>query len=84
MELSIYLYIVNNQGALLNAYESQSMASTSGGNPSCVLMVYGMDPNKFNCQRVFNLLCSYGNVIKVSYMKQHLFSYDAIFWLVTK
>jgi len=57
-----------NQGALLNAYESQSVASSSGCNPSCVLMVYGMDPMKFNCQRVFNLLCIYGNVIKVCWM----------------
>jgi len=61
-----------NQGALLNAYESQSVASTSGCNPSCVLMIYDMDPGKFNCQRVFNLLCSFGNVIKVSYAEEHL------------
>jgi len=58
---------VVNQGALLTAYESQSVANASGSNPSCVLMVYGMDPVKFNCQRVFNLLCIYGNVIKVSF-----------------
>lgn len=56
-------------GALLNAYESQSMASSSGSNPSCVLMIYGMDPVRFNCQRVFNLLCVYGNIIKVKFLK---------------
>jgi len=57
---------VTAQGALLNAYESQAVASGSGCNPSCVLMVYGLDHIKFNCQRVFNLLCGYGNVIKVT------------------
>lgn len=55
--------------ALLNAYESQSMASTTGTNPDCVIMVYGMDPIKFNCQRLFNLLCIYGSVIRVKFLK---------------
>jgi len=62
-----------NQGALLNAYESQSVASKSGSNPSCVLMMYGLDPVKFNCQRVFNLLCGYGNVLKVCCSEEHVF-----------
>lgn len=31
----------------------------------CVLMVYGLDKDKMNCDRLFNLLCCYGNVIKV-------------------
>jgi len=63
---------VYNQGALLNAYESGSAASSSGSNPSCVLMIYGLDPVRFNCQRVFNLLCVYGNVIKVSSSSLHV------------
>jgi len=66
------MYCFVNQGALLNAYESQSMASSSGSNPSCVLMIYGMDAARFNCQRVFNLLCVYGNIIKVSFSEEHL------------
>ena len=53
------------QAALLNAYESQSVANTSGTNPDCVLMIYGMEPAKFNCHRLFNLLCIYGTVIRV-------------------
>lgn len=36
------------------------------GNGSHVVMVYGMDPNKMNCDRLFNLLCLYGNVWKAS------------------
>jgi len=70
---SYIVYCFVNQGALLNAYESQSMASSSGSNPSCVLMIYGMDAARFNCQRVFNLLCVYGNIIKVSFFsEEHL------------
>ena len=38
-----------------------------GGSVS-VLMVYGMD-DRFNCSGVFNLLCLYGNVLKVSFMR---------------
>ena len=28
-------------------------------------MVYGLNPEKMNCDRLFNLFCLYGNVIKV-------------------
>lgn len=32
---------------------------------SPVLMVYGLDQSKMNCDRVFNIFCLYGNVEKV-------------------
>jgi heterogeneous nuclear ribonucleoprotein L len=41
----------------------------SYGGRSSVCMMYGAEPDKFNCQRVFNLLCQYGNVRKVMFMK---------------
>jgi len=31
-----------------------------------VIMIYGLTPGKHNCDHVFNLLCSYGNVLKVT------------------
>ncbi|XP_009468568.1 PREDICTED: heterogeneous nuclear ribonucleoprotein L [Nipponia nippon] len=34
-----------------------------------VLMVYGLDQSKMNCDRVFNIFCLYGNVEKVKFMK---------------
>ncbi|XP_048586548.1 heterogeneous nuclear ribonucleoprotein L [Nematostella vectensis] len=37
----------------------------SGGN---VIMVYGLDKDKMNCDRLFNLLCCYGNVIKIKFL----------------
>jgi len=36
---------------------------------SPVLMVYSLDPDRFNCQRLFNLLCLYGNIVKVNFLK---------------
>ena len=32
---------------------------------SPVLMMYGLNAAKMNCDRVFNILCLYGNVMKV-------------------
>ena len=36
---------------------------------SCVMLVYGLEPPKWNCDKLFNLLCQYGNVNKVFFMK---------------
>merc|ERR1712240_685923 len=36
---------------------------------SPVLMVYSLDADRFNCQRLFNLLCLYGNVVKINFLK---------------
>jgi heterogeneous nuclear ribonucleoprotein L len=45
----------------------------AGGNATpqqnCVLMFYGMNERKMNCERLFNLLCLYGNVIRVKFLK---------------
>ena len=35
------------------------------GQDGAVLMMYGLN-ERFNCQKVFNLLCLYGNVVRVS------------------
>jgi len=32
-------------------------------------MVYGLNATKMNCQRVFNLFCLYGNVVRVKFLK---------------
>ena len=42
-----------------------------GANPAsvyqqgAVLMVYGLNMEKVNCQKLFNLFCLYGNIVKV-------------------
>lgn len=35
----------------------------------CVVMVYGLESEKFNCQRLFNLLCQYGNIIRIMFLR---------------
>lgn len=34
-----------------------------------VVMVYSLDPDRFNCSKLFNLLCLYGNVVKINFLK---------------
>jgi hypothetical protein len=34
-----------------------------------VLMLYGLEASKFNCARLFNLLCVYGNVRRIMFLK---------------
>lgn len=46
-----------------------SMGGMGRGAPSSVCMIYGLDGNKMNCQRVFNIFCQYGNVNRVMFMK---------------
>jgi len=45
-----------------------------GGPPGmyqqgCVLMVYGLNEEKMNCQRLFNIFCLYGNVVRIKFLK---------------
>uniref|UniRef100_A0A1B6J8L7 RRM domain-containing protein n=1 Tax=Homalodisca liturata TaxID=320908 RepID=A0A1B6J8L7_9HEMI len=39
---------------------------TGGG---CVMMVYGLDKDKVNPDKLFNIFCLYGNVIKIKFLK---------------
>ena len=39
------------------------------GEQSCVLIVNNL-PDEFNCDRLFNLVCLYGNVSKIFFMKK--------------
>lgn len=36
-----------------------------------MVMLYGLEPTKFNCQRLFNLLCIYGNVRRIMFLKNN-------------
>ncbi|KAI3353968.1 hypothetical protein L3Q82_018460, partial [Scortum barcoo] len=40
-----------------------------GHAESPVVMLYGLDPDKMNADRVFNIFCLYGNVERVKFMK---------------
>ena len=53
------------------AFPTPANGGSQGGSvilgSSCVLMAYGLDPQQANPDRLFNLFCLYGNVIRVSY-----------------
>lgn len=40
-----------------------------GSRGGAVVMVYGMEPDKMNCQRLFNLFCQYGNINRIMFLK---------------
>lgn len=46
----------------------QGTPVTQAGGPQqgAVLMVYGLNHTVMNCEKLFNLLCQYGNVVRVS------------------
>ena len=64
-------------GGYSNSYDEGSsygggrgaMGGRGGGGGSAVCMIYGLEPEKFNCQRVFNLFCQYGNISRVMFLK---------------
>uniref|UniRef100_A0A915ATR6 RRM domain-containing protein n=2 Tax=Ascarididae TaxID=6250 RepID=A0A915ATR6_PARUN len=39
------------------------------GGDGTVVMVYGIDQTNFNCDKLFNLLCLYGNCERIKFMK---------------
>ncbi|XP_064484874.1 heterogeneous nuclear ribonucleoprotein L-like isoform X2 [Ornithodoros turicata] len=41
----------------------------TGPHQGSVLMVYGLNSEKMNAERLFNLLCLYGNVVRVKFLK---------------
>jgi hypothetical protein len=41
--------------------------NTSVPQQGSVMMVYGLDPDKSNADKLFNIFCLYGNVLRVSF-----------------
>ena len=50
-------------GAAAAAAGAGAAAAAAGGGS--VIMIYGLAANRIGCDHLFNLLCSYGNVLKV-------------------
>lgn len=40
-----------------------------GQDRSPVIIIYSLDPERFNCVRLFNLLCLYGNIERINFLK---------------
>ncbi|KAL7304860.1 hypothetical protein TKK_0002666 [Trichogramma kaykai] len=53
-------------GAYAGALNQAPGASSNQGS---VMMVYGLQPDKVNTDKLFNLFCLYGNVSKVKFLK---------------
>lgn len=51
----------NTSGALMVGPSNLAMQPQG-----TVMMVYGLQPERVNCDRLFNLFCLYGNVVRVS------------------
>ncbi|XP_073987251.1 heterogeneous nuclear ribonucleoprotein L isoform X14 [Rhodnius prolixus] len=53
------------------AYGPTALAANGlqSGGAGCVLMAYGLDPAKANPDRLFNIFCLYGNVIRIKFLK---------------
>lgn len=52
------------------ASQATSGPAPGGGSeaPGCVLMVYGLS-TVMNCEKLFNLVCLYGNVIRIKFLR---------------
>lgn len=49
--------------------EYREQRSTTFQQPGSVLMVYGLDPLRTNADKLFNLMCLYGNVARIKFLK---------------
>lgn len=57
----------NHSSSFSSANTSNAIMHASFGPPQgTVMMVYGLQPERTNCDRLFNLFCLYGNVARVS------------------
>uniref|UniRef100_T1IPR9 RRM domain-containing protein n=1 Tax=Strigamia maritima TaxID=126957 RepID=T1IPR9_STRMM len=55
---------------LTSRYGSQTSSATNAGpQQGAVMMVYGLNHEKINADRIFNLFCLYGNVVRVKFLK---------------
>ena len=41
----------------------------SGPQQGAVCILYGVDAQHFNCQKIFNIFCQYGNIRKIMFLK---------------
>lgn len=49
-------------------FPEQSAGPQASGQ-GCVVMVYGLNMEKMNCEKLFNLFCLYGNVVRIKFLK---------------
>jgi len=53
-------------GGLQPIFTNSPMPDGCGlGMEHSVICIYGTNQEKFNCDKLFNILCQYGNVVRV-------------------
>jgi len=57
----------NHNSTFSTANPSSTLMTSSNltSSQGTVMMVYGLQPDRVNCDRLFNLFCLYGNVVRV-------------------
>ena len=48
---------------------SSQQAYAAGPRQGCVVIFHALNADKMNCDRLFNLLCLYGNVERIKFLK---------------
>ncbi|KRY92170.1 Heterogeneous nuclear ribonucleoprotein L [Trichinella pseudospiralis] len=56
-------------GAYRGTYDDRMKDDYVMHQESTVIMIYGLNPTAVNCDKLFNLLCLYGNVIRIKFLK---------------
>ncbi|KRX59484.1 Heterogeneous nuclear ribonucleoprotein L [Trichinella sp. T9] len=56
-------------GVYRGTYDDRMKDDYGMHQESTVIMIYGLDPTAVNCDKLFNLLCLYGNVIRIKFLK---------------
>ncbi|KAL1517607.1 hypothetical protein ABEB36_001348 [Hypothenemus hampei] len=57
------------RAAAVAAVAGEPPRSNPFQQPGAVLMVYGLDPLRTNADKLFNLMCLYGNVARIKFLK---------------
>ncbi|MGH0146331.1 UNVERIFIED_CONTAM: hypothetical protein FKN15_008070 [Acipenser sinensis] len=61
--------VVHVRGLLDSITEEELVEALQDFGAVRVLMLHGLEPSQFNCERVFNLLCVFGNVELVKFLR---------------
>ena len=56
-------------GGSQGAHDIMMGGHQRGDTHSCVVIVHNLSMGEMNCDRLFNLVCQYGNVSKIFFMK---------------
>ncbi|XP_077537027.1 heterogeneous nuclear ribonucleoprotein L-like isoform X4 [Haemaphysalis longicornis] len=59
----------SREGSTYGMGGANASPQAAGPHQGSVLMVYGLNSEKMNAEKLFNLLCLYGNVVRIKFLK---------------